>query len=103
MKTKIIGSRNGIKRNNSVEGETLETKVSRWMNNGEKIEASAELIYTERIKGVMPSYNIKTDRFDHALDVTDKIAKSVTAKREAQMKVVKDEKDGGTESIEATN
>lgn len=94
--------------NKGYKGETLEQKVARIVNNKEPIKDGAPIIYTERKDGVQPSYNIRTDRFEVAVDAMDKITKSHRAKREerAAGKVVKmDEQkkeDGGTESIQGT-
>jgi hypothetical protein len=83
--------------NKSLEGETIEIKVERITQNNEPITDGAPLIYTDRQDGVQAGYNIKTDRFEIAIDAMDKVAKSVTARREerAQMKVIKN--DGDTE------
>lgn len=71
--------------NESVEGETIETKVERIMNNKEPITDGAPTIYTERKEGVIPEYDIRTDRFDHALDMTDSITKQALLKRKERM------------------
>src|SRR5690606_1907529 len=71
--------------NNSTEGETIEQKVARALNNGEGITDSAQVIYTERRHGVLPEYNIRTDRWEIAVDAMDKIQKENTAKREANI------------------
>ena len=42
------------------EGETIETKVNRIVNNGEPIKDGAPIIYTERKDGVLPEYDIRT-------------------------------------------
>lgn len=88
--------------NNSVQGETIEQKVDRIINNGEPIKDGAPLIYTERKDGVLPGYNIKTDRWEIAVDAMDKVAKAKTAQREnrAKMEIVKD---NGVEPIQGTN
>jgi hypothetical protein len=90
-----------LKINNSVEGETLEQKVERIMDNKEPIKDGAPLIYTDRKDGVLAGYNIKTDRWEVAVDAMDKVAKTKTAQREnrAKMEVVKD---GGAEPIQGT-
>lgn len=67
--------------NESTEGESIEKRVERIMNNNEPITDGAPTIYTERKDGVIPEYDIRTDRFDHALDMTDKITKDALAKR----------------------
>lgn len=94
----------GLDVNNSVEGETMEMKMRRILNNKEPITDGAPMIYTERKDGVLAGYNIRTDRFEVAAELTEKNAKSVAARRQnrAEMSIVKDEKDGGAESIQAT-
>ena len=68
--------------NNSLEGESIEAKVCRIVNNGEPISDGAPLIYTERKDGVKEEYNIRTDRFDIALNAMDYVTKSNRAKRD---------------------
>lgn len=68
--------------NNSVEGETIEQKMERIINNKEPIKDGAPIIYTERKEGVRPSTNIRTDRFEIAVDAMDKVSKSYKARRE---------------------
>ena len=55
------------------EGETIETKVNRIVNNGEPITDGAPIIYTERKDGVLPEYDIRTDRWDITIDAMDKV------------------------------
>ena len=69
--------------NNSLEGESIEAKVCRIVNNGEPISDGAPLIYTERKDGVKEEYNIRTDRFDIALNAMDYVTKSNRAKRDS--------------------
>lgn len=87
--------------NETYEGETLEAKIRRIVNNKEPITDGAPMIYTERKDGVQPQYDIRTDRFEIAIDAMDKVAKAQVAKR---MSVVKDEpkENGGAEPIQAT-
>ena len=74
--------------NLSYEGETIETKVRRITENKEPISDGAPVIYTDRKDGTKPEFNIRTDRFDIALDAMDYVNRSRTAKR---MEVVKNE------------
>lgn len=67
--------------NQSVEGETIETKVERITMNNEPISDGAPIIYTERKQGVLPEHDIRTDRFDLALEATGHIARSAKIKR----------------------
>ncbi len=95
-----------IKINTSVEGETLEEKIQRVVHAGEPIEDGAPIIFTEKDKGVVAGYNIRTDRWEVAAEAMDKVhkQKSATRNNKGEMKVVKDEpkvegkKDGGAES-----
>ncbi|AXH75317.1 MAG: hypothetical protein [Microviridae sp.] len=98
-------SKTTLKGKPAYEGETIEEKVNRILNNGEPITDGAPLIYTERKDGVNPMYDIRTDRFEIAVDAMDKVSKSHTAKRDAKPIVPEKEtkKDGGAEPIQATN
>lgn len=99
--------------NQSYTGETIEQKIHRIVNNKEAITDGAPLIYTDRKDGVQPDYDIRTDRFEVAIDAMDKVAKSKIAQRERRLEALKggkddkrDEsknKDGGAEPTQATD
>lgn len=77
-----------------VEGETIEQKVERLVENKEPIKDGAPEIFTDRKEGVLSAYNIRSDRWEIACDAMDKVEGSHRAKREnkgAEMSVVKDE------------
>lgn len=82
MKLKIVLQKSQLESNEVYEGETIETKVSRIINEKAPIEDGAPIIFTERTDGVLPSYNIRTDRWDVAIDAMDKVNKAKIAKRE---------------------
>jgi len=63
------------------EGEPLEWKIKRMLTNNEPIGDSAPILYTERAQGVLPDYNIRTDRWEHAATAMDYITRSKIAKR----------------------
>ena len=88
--------------NQSIEGETIEEKMQRILNNKEPIKDGAQLIFTERKDGVKAGFNIRTDRFEIALEATEKIHKSNVAKREEKGKIIPLQ-DGGAESTQGTN
>lgn len=98
-----------LKVNQSKEGETIETKVNRIVNNKEPIKDGAPLIYTERKDGINPSHDIRTDRWDIAADAMDKTAKNRIARREGKADIGKQAMDGmkkentGGESIQGTD
>ena len=81
------------------EGETIEKKVARITLTNEPITDTAPIIYTEKKDGVLPAYNIRTDRFDLAIDAMDKIEMERIAKKN-QIKAtdVPEKLNGGTPS-----
>lgn len=64
------------------EGETIEEKVERIVNNKEPIKDGAPLIYTERKDGIISGHNIRTDRWEVAAEAMDIVQRSIEAKRE---------------------
>lgn len=100
--------------NTSYQGETIEQKVSRIVNNKEPIKDGAPIIFTDRKDGVNPAHDIRTDRWELAADAMDKVNKDKLAKREGYAKQktlgqqakegMKNEKESGgeTSSIPAT-
>lgn len=96
-----------IRTNESMQGETIEQKVRRITDNKEPIKDGAPEIFTERSEGVKSAYNIRTDRWEIAVDAMDAVNKSIVAKRDykPKMEVVKDEQkesNGGAESVQGT-
>lgn len=80
-----ITQRTTLSVNESYDGETIEHKVHRIMNNGEAITDGAPLIYTERKDGVRPEYNIRTDRWEIANEAMNKVHKTEIAKRQQRI------------------
>jgi hypothetical protein len=58
----------GIKKIDAYEGELIETKVKRITVNNEPIKDGAPLVYTEKKDGVLPQFNIRTDKWDLVLE-----------------------------------
>lgn len=54
------------------EGESIEEKMRRITQTKEPIEDSAPAIYQEKNSGVDPACDIRTDRFDLALEAIEK-------------------------------
>jgi len=71
-----------INRNTSYKGETIEKKIQRIVNNKEPIKDGAPLTYTDRKNGVIPEYDIRTDRFEQAVEMADKITAMKLAERD---------------------
>lgn len=73
--------------NQATEGETIEQKVERMTQNKEPIgDKEGQLIYTDRKDGVNPDHDIRTDRFEYAIDAMDIASKSNKAKRDKYIK-----------------
>lgn len=99
--------------NTCTEGETIEKKIRRIVNNKEPIKDGAPIVYTERKDGVLPQYDIRTDRFEIAVDKLDYISRAAEARRQSNIaarakegmdKEKTNEKQiGGTEPIQATD
>lgn len=62
------------------EGETIETKVRRIVDSKEPITDGAPIIYTEKKDGVLPQYNIRTDRWDMAIMAMDAVNRAKIAR-----------------------
>lgn len=96
--------------NNSFEGETIEKKLRRIENNKEPITDGAPIMYTERKDGVRAETNIRSDRWDIAIDAMDHVSQSHKAKRENRLKNIgeqaqegmKKEDDGKAKPTQAT-
>lgn len=81
------------------EGETIEKKVARITLTNEPITDTAPIIYTEKKDGVLPAYNIRTDRFDLAIDAMDKIEmERIAKKNQITAEDVPSKLEGGTPS-----
>lgn len=109
----IQAPKTGMSGVETYEGETIEKKVARIMENNEPIKDGAPEIYTERKDGIVKAYNIRTDRWEVAADAMDAVNKSFQAKREEKAKLNEEPekgkvipldgnetKDGGAEPIQ---
>lgn len=89
-----------LKVNKSYEGEPIEEKVMRITTLKEPITDGAPLNYTERSDGVLPEFDIRTDRFEIAIDAMDKVNASRLASFKGMPK--NENGNGEAESIQAT-
>ena len=63
-------------------------KIDRFVNNKEQLtERSATTIFMERKEGINAAYNIRTDRYEVAVEAMDKRTKSIQARREENAKI----------------
>lgn len=110
MYRKIKSTETSIKVNGSYVGETIEQKIERVTVNREPITDGAPIVYTERREGVRPEFDIRTDKFEIAIDAMDKVSKTKIAEREGRIgkiieleKARKEQKNGGAEPIGGTS
>lgn len=69
--------------NISFEGRTIEEELAEFMAGGavpDDLHKIHEPIYTERKDGVLPQYDIRTDRWDLAQEAMDKVNEAREAK-----------------------
>ena len=86
-----------IQKNESVEGISIEEKIRVALQDNTPIDGGSPLIYTKRADGVRPEYDIRTDRFDIAIEQANKLA---NAKLLARQKVIENDKNSfGDEPI----
>lgn len=67
------------------QGEPLVDKIRRIKNDNEPIKDGAPVIYTNPKDGVLPAYNIRTDRWEVAADAMDKISAQKLAERSGKV------------------
>ena len=67
---------------NLFEGETIEREIERLTTEKTPIESVSPQIFTEAKDGVLPECDIRTDRWDIAMEAMDSVAASYRAKRE---------------------
>ena len=75
------------------EAKTIEETVAVIMENKEKIKADSPMVYTEKKDGVLPQYNIRTDKWDIAQKAMDRVNKEKIAKGIAMETPEEKEKD----------
>lgn len=88
--------RTSIVLNQSVEGETIEQKIERIKTSKEPIKDGAPLQFTERKDGVVPAYNIRTDKNELAIEATDKLTKTELQRRADLLKANSEKEKGAT-------
>lgn len=72
-------------------GESIENKVRRITENNEPITDGAPIIYTNREDGVLPAYNIRTDRWDIAQAAMEAVNQANLAKSKNYGKIEQQE------------
>lgn len=75
------------------DGECIEKKIDRMLTDGEPIEDTAPVIYTEYKDGVLPATDIRTDRMELAISAMDYIHKTNMAKKQQMMDGIEPKKE----------
>lgn len=88
--------------NQSTEGEPLENKIERMMNNEAGIEQEVEMQYTDRKDGVRPEYNPRTDKWDLAAETMELASTNTLEARKEKLKELSEKQDGKPESTQGT-
>lgn len=93
MKEDRYRNANNLFANETYEGEDIHQKIDRILTTDQPIQEDPNLqkIYTKRKDGVIDALNIRTDKWDLALEAMDNVNKTKIAKAEAY-----------TESVEPT-
>ena len=98
MKKRIVKHTKDISAVDTVEGEIIEKKIQRIMDEKTPIDDSAPIIYTEKKNGINPAHDVRTDRFELALEAMEIETKNRIATNEENFKDVPDKLEGGTPS-----
>lgn len=77
---KVIFPKTQLKSVDKFEGQFLHKKIRRMLEMDEPIGELAPRIYTEKKDGVMPDYNIRTDKWEYASNAMDYIHRDKIAK-----------------------
>ena len=72
MKRKIITYRSTMS-TEVTQGESIEKKIDRMVETNEPIGETAPMIYTKKTDGVIPAYDIRTDKWEIAQDAMSKV------------------------------
>ena len=63
-------------------GESIETEIRQAIASKKPLEMTSEMIYTDIKEGVLPQYNVRTDKQELAIDLATKFEKSDAMKGE---------------------
>lgn len=55
------------------EGESIEKKIDRMTQTQEPIGETAPIVYTTKTEGIIPAYDIRTDKWEIAQDAMSKV------------------------------
>lgn len=67
-------------------GETLELQIKRMKETNQPIEGGAPTIFTARKDGVIPEYDIRSDKWDRALENMEQVSRNRQEQRAEWLK-----------------
>lgn len=67
--------------NDIFDGQSIEELCYQATTTNQAIEQGAPIIFTARKDGVVYEYNIRSDKFERAMEMMDKYSKAVTNRR----------------------
>lgn len=101
MRRRQVKPTGNIIRNTSFEGEAIEKQIARLVE-GETLEVKGKTpIYTEKKDGVLADTNIRSDKFEMAMEAIDYVNKTQIA-RSNEYRVAEGMKDSTGESTGST-
>lgn len=89
MRKAIYAYKPTLKVDATYEAEGLEVKLRRITETNEPLAGDIPIAYTKKTDGVLPAYDIRTDRFEIAREAMSKIQESEVAKEAQRMDVLK--------------
>lgn len=84
-------------------GEELITKIRRILDENEPLTDGAPLIYTPKEKGVIPEYNIRTDKWQLAMGAMDKVSEYKVSEYMKKSELKTEEENNKSSSLTKTN
>ena len=82
-----------IEKNDSIGGDPIEVQIQRMINNGEVLGEEKEMIYTKPSDGVVYGTDIRGDKQEKAIEMTEKVAHDVMRRRELKALKEKEERE----------
>ena len=98
----IPSNSTSLKVNKSYVADSLEVKLRKVLQTKEPIEQTSAVIYTERKDGVQAQYDIRTDRFEIAIEAMDRVSKSSRAKRDGFSKPLEEVTEPGKGEVKVS-
>lgn len=89
MRKAIYAYKPTLKVNATYEAEGLEVKLRRITETNEPLAGDIPIVYTKKTDGVLPAFDIRTDRFEIAREAMSKVQESEMTKEAQRMDVLK--------------